>query len=101
MIYRRFLIVLLVLSVGGWQVAEARVPGRQQMQQGCVKTGGQWRSLPVECDNMHPRAWDKLSRQQQQQCMESFHEPCECGSGKRFLYMDKIGCFDSRFPSDK
>lgn len=92
------MLIALVCATTG---AEARIPARKQMQEGCVKTGGQWRELAAECDHMHPRSWQKLNREQQQNCMAAFHEPCECGKGKRFVYMEKIGCEESRFPSDQ
>lgn len=98
---QRVITIALVALALAATSAEARIPARKQMQEGCIKTGGQWRELAAECDHMHPRSWQKLTREQQQNCMAAFHEPCECGKGKRFVYMEKIGCEESRFPSDQ
>lgn len=91
----------LMLMIPAAEAAGPRVPTQKVMQDGCIKSGGTWRTLPPECDNMHPRSWAKLNSEQQKNCMASFNEPCECGSGKRFIYMGSVGCEKSNFPSDK
>jgi hypothetical protein len=76
------------------------VPDRAKLQRACTLSGGSWEILPRYCDNMHPRSWEKLSDQQKIICYDKFHEPCECGVGRRFALQPRLGCIESRFHKD-
>lgn len=76
------------------------IPSRYQMERACEVTQGQWRALPDYCNDMHPGTWVDLDEKQRKACYSLFHEPCECGPGRRFTLQPQLGCVKSRFQSD-
>ena len=95
MMTKPFFLTLLVMLFAANAHAQYRYPSPAEQQYACEKTQGAWRVLPAYCDNMHPRSWKKLSDDQKKQCMQSFHEPCECGTGRRFSVVKVLGCVES------
>ncbi len=91
-------IVVPALAVAQKQIYT--IPSREKMKWACKKTGGKWRELPKYCDNMHPRNWHKLNPEQKITCYNNFHEPCDCGVGRRFVIYNRLGCVTSNFPED-
>lgn len=101
---KRYVILLAALLLWPCMAAAQKQmylpPSRDQMQRACERTGGKWEPAPEWCDNLHARTWKKLDAQQRHLCQDRFHEPCECGIGRRFMIYNRLGCIKSNFPED-